>query len=477
LRLGLLKSWWWEALYFTIYLTIAANQLFMRPVTGLADNNDFPKALAYLDVCDPNHEHDVGQYVGAAYVFDARCHFDSGLVSSEKLFVRILAQTALWSGRASFSITTAGKAHLCVALAALIVLLWALHGSAPVFRFGIPPLVILIFSDVAYVAYLNSFYFDAASMVFFWLAVALAAAALMRPRVWVAIAFGIAGPLLALSKTQHVVTGFLFAGLAAWLALRGIRAGRRADFGWWAGSAVTTFAAAVLSIALVPPYYTAEPLYNLVFFSLLPNAEDQAETLTELGLPESYLRFSGTHAYSPDAGMADREWRAEFTRQISYGNLLTYYFYNPSVPLLLVRRELTLSVPQIRVDFLANYQREEGFPPYSQAHRFDWWSNLRTWLLRVFPAHIAILYGTMGIGAFSCLWRASWARRWPLYPLALVLAISGTTEFLFAVLLDTIETERHLFFFHVVTETLIVCAATVVLGVVGRLRSESQSSR
>jgi len=85
LRLQIISGWWWEVLCCAVYLALAANQLFMRPITGLADNGDFPKVLAHLDVCDPNRERDVLQYVHPAYIIDPGCHWDSRLASSETL--------------------------------------------------------------------------------------------------------------------------------------------------------------------------------------------------------------------------------------------------------------------------------------------------------------------------------------------------------------------------------------------------------
>ena len=67
-----------------------------------------------------------------------------------------------------------------------------------------------------------------------------------------------------------------------------------------------------------------------------------------------------------------------------------------------------------------------------------------------------IFYCIMGLGSL-------WAMRWPLSPLVMVLAAAGVMEFLSSVLLDCIETARHLFLFHVITEILILCAFAGVL--------------
>jgi hypothetical protein len=462
LKVKALTGWYWEVLCLLVYLAIAGNQLFVRPIIGQANNGDFPKVLGPRSICDLG-KGEIEAYVHPRFFIDPKCLWDSELPSSESVFVGVNKAFANWTGRSSFSITGAGKAHLAVLLAALIILLWALHSAAPALRFGLPPLVILIFSDVAYVAYLNSFYMDAASMVFLLATVALAGAWVLRPRTWVAIGFGVAGVLMALSKTQHVITAFSLAGTAVWFAVRAFRQGKVRDGRWWAASGASVALAAVGIIALTPAGYKAEPLYSLVFFQLLPAVPDKVEALTELGLPASYAAYSGTHAYSSSAAIASLPWRIEFVGQIRYARLAAYYLRNPSVTLRFLGQALKDHVSGIRPMDLGNYLREDGFPPGTLARRFDTWTNVRAWLLLVFPAHIVIFYFVMGTGSLLCLSRQTWAARWPLYPLILMLSVTGITEFLFAVLLDGTETARHLFLFHVITEVLILCGAAAIL--------------
>jgi hypothetical protein len=464
----LVRMWGWEVLCFGVYLALASTQLFLHPITGLADNGDFPKVLGNFDLCDPNNQRDAQRYVYPSYIINERCRWDGRLPSSETVFVRILKQIAVATDRTSIRITGAGKAHLSVMLAALAILLWALHTSPPLFRFGIPPLAILIFSDVLYVSYLNSFYMDVASMVFLLLTASLAVAAILRPRVWIAIAFGVAGVLLALSKTQHVFTGFLFAVLAAWFARHRFRSAQRPEARAWTASAVAISLAGVLTLAMTPADYKAEPLYSLIFFTLVPASENHADALIELGLPAADLRLVGTHAYSAESPITTPEFREAFIRQVNYRTLALFYLHHPSIPLRLVGQGLTLFGPSMRPGNIANYQREDGFPPGTLSQRFALWSHLRAWTMFVFPAQIPIFYGIMGLGALLSLRRPSWAARWPLYPLVLILVIAGALEFPFAVLLDATETARHLFFFHVITEILIVCAVAAAFGLVNR---------
>jgi hypothetical protein len=457
-------GWHWEIACLLVFLLLTGMQLFLRPITGLADNGDFPKVLGPRNVCDPNHERDAYKYVYAAYVIDFSCGWGSHITSSEVLFVRAIKRVTLWQGRKSFPVTASGAAHLPVLATALLFLLGALHGCSRAVRFGIPPLAIFIFSDVAYVAGLNSFYMDTASMLFLLAEIALAVRWVLRPRTWVAVAFGGAGVLLAFSKTQHVLCAGMFAGLAGWFAVdcwrRGTASRRPA---WcWSAAGAAIFAAVVIAIGTAPPDLHSDPTYNLIFYRFLPESARPIETLTQLGLPEAYQVYSGTNAYNRESPMADPAWRGRFGQHFGFRNITMYYARNPGRLVRQLRGGLE-EAANIRPAYLANYRKEDGFAPTTLARRFDWWSTMRSGLLRRLPFHVVALYLVLGVGSLGCVFANHWAKRYPLYPLVLVATLSGAIEFTLAVSLDVLETPRHLFIFHVLTEILILCAAAALL--------------
>ena len=450
------RRWWWETLCVLVYVLIAGNQLFRVPITGMGDNGDFPKVLGYWDACDPDQYR---EYVVPVYKIKPECNWESHVTSSETALAGIITQIAVSNERDSFSIQAAGKAHLSILLAALGILLWAFNRSRPILRFGLPPLIVLIFSDVAYVAYLNSFYMDAAAMVFLLLTVSLAVAAVLRPQSWIAIAFGIAAVGFIASKSQHAVLGPLLAALAVWLAMRGARRNKRL----WMASAAAATVSTVAMFILTTDEYRTYPMYNLIFFRLTTHSPDPLQTLAELGLPASDSALVGTHSYSPNVPASDDKWERQFLRQTSYLKLARYYLDNPRVPLTMLWTTLRDEARWIRTPDLGNYRKKDGFPPGTLARRFDWWSNLRSRLVKAFPAHLAIFYVLVTGVSLACLFLPTLAARWPLYPVSLALAIAGAMEFACAALLDCIETARHLFLFHVITEILIVCAVAAVL--------------
>ncbi|MGA7239538.1 MAG: hypothetical protein WBY44_27905, partial [Bryobacteraceae bacterium] len=467
--------WRPEALYLLLYVALTGSQLFVRPIVGLADNGDFPKVLAPRAVCDPDNERDIFAYIYPTYAIRYNCRVGVSLLpSSESIFVRAIKLYCRWTGRTGFPITAAGAVHLTVMSSALMVLLWSLHAVPPELRLCLPPLAILVFSDVAYVSYLNSFYMDVASMLFFLLTIALAVAWALRPNPLVAMGYGAAGTLMGLSKTQHVISAFLLALLAAWFAVRAFRGGSRRIGRLWISAATSIALAGLVTVERTPDDYKAEPMYSMIFYRLLPNLPNKLAALRELGLPPEYAIFSGTHAYTPGAPIAQNWWRADFTARLSYRRAAMYFLENPLVTLHVIERAFKNDVPWIRPPGFGNYERRERLPPRTIAHRFALWSDLRSWLLLVFPLHIVILYAIVGGASLLCAFRASLAKRWPLYPMTLLLAAAGVVEFLLPILLDGTETSRHLFLFHVNTEVLILCVCAALLA--HRRRSSREGS-
>ncbi len=453
-----------EALFLPLYVALTGSQLFVRPIVGLADNGDFPKVLAPRAVCDPDNERDVFAYVYATYSIRYSCRVGVSLLpSSESIFVRAIKLFCRWTGRTAFPVTAVGVVHLTIMSSALMVLLWSLRAASPRLRLGLPPLAIFLFSDVSYVSYLNSFYMDVASMLFFLLTIVLAVAWSLRPNPLVAIAYGAAGALMGLSKTQHVISAFLLAALAAWFAVRAFRRGGR-RIGWlWITATTSIVLAGLVTIKRTPSDYKAEPMYSMIFYRLLPDLPNKSEALRGLGLPGAYAVYSGTHAYKPGAPIAQNWWRADFTARLSYRRLAIYFLQNPLVTLHVIERAFKNDVPWIRPPGFGNYERRERLPPRTIAHRFELWSDLRSWLLLVFPMHIVLFYAIVGGASLLCVFRGSMAKRWPLYPMTLLLTAAGVVEFLLPILLDGTETSRHLFLFHVITEVLILCVCAALL--------------
>ena len=114
-----IAGWYWEVLCLGIYFALLHHQLFRPPITGLADNGDFPKVVGHFNACDPTRQKDAAAYVYPYYIIDPTCNFDSHMPSSEGLVAWMLKQHADWDLRKGFEIAGPGEIHAAISLAAL----------------------------------------------------------------------------------------------------------------------------------------------------------------------------------------------------------------------------------------------------------------------------------------------------------------------------------------------------------------------
>ncbi len=432
-----------------LWIALTGSQLFIRPIVGLADNGDFAKVLGRMGMCSPNGVRDAWSYVYPKYVFDVRCNWDSQMPSSEIIFPAVTVYFSRAENSREFDVRAAGALHFAVMLVVLAWLFRMLHERPAPIRFGLPPLLVLIFADTAYVAPLNSFFMDTGSMLFLCATVVAAVAAILRPRWWTVVLFGLAAVLLATSKSQRIPLSCLVALLAIWLSFRQ----RRQRWLWLTGAAAVFVAVAAMNARTIPSY-RAIPIYDMVFNKLTKESADPTAVLAELGLPASDAVAVGTHSYSPDNKLDI--WRENLLQQTSFSKIGLYYFHHPRVAWSLLAGGMAVDVPTFRAAHLGNREKEDGFPPYTQAHEFDYWTRGRSWLAWRSHWHIPLLYAICGLAGLACIFRADLAARWPLYPIALFLTAGGITEYCFALLADCLENARHLTIFQVITEVVIV---------------------
>jgi hypothetical protein len=437
---------WQEPALLAICAAILTAQLFASPFIGLADNGDFPKITGRLSL-GPRDGPENFIYFVADYVRAPRYYWKSETLSTELP----LAWLATKLGRRDvFDIRRLGVIHYVLLLGAVYVLIRSLRPLPRGPRLLIPALAIFIFTDVHYASYFNSFYTDAVALLALLLMTALAVhIAITGMRKWNAIMFCFAAVLFIGSKPPHAIWGFLPAGFIALF-------GRRRGIPF----ACILLAASALTLWLAPTGYTAEPLFTLVFSKLARQGPTPPEALKELGLPQEDSAFIGMHAFMAEAPVLDPKWRAEFTRQTSYGAVLQWYLHHPARTLQILDETLVVEAPQMRARNLSNFRRQDGHPAGARTDRFALWSDFRSALLRKWPHHMLVWY-LLVIG--GSIWMVV-ARRTPVQVrlgwITLGIAAMGIGEFCVAGLADAAETYRHLFIFHACTD-LTICLAVV----------------
>ncbi len=386
-------------------------QLWVPPYTGLADNGDFAKVVGRfaLKPIDAGPQ-PTFLYFNRVWAKQPEAEWVSpywGIATS-------LTRLALWlGGREIFDIRWLGLVYvLLFTLAAW----WLCRG-----HWATVLLAALLFTDAAYVTYWQSFYFDAAAIVF-----ALILFAAWRAENPWGLTLGALG--FALAKAPHAPLAILFGLL--------LLTERRKHY-LPAALALLLGGASMLSGAR--DEYKATAYYNLAFFKLAPI--DPA-ALDALKIRPEDRGLIGTHAFLPDSPAQSAQWLREFFPPGGYANVLRYYLTHPAVALRVLWADLASEATQIRAVNLGNYERSTGVAPGTRSTAFGWASAAKSWLFRLAPWHVFLLL------AAALYWLPRRPLTWA------ILAMAGY-EFAVASLADACETYRHLLLFHLALDWLI----------------------
>ena len=425
--------------FLAVAAAIVIYQTMLPPVVGLANQSDFRRVIGKLGYGP--EEPVYYSAIALKYVPDLNYREPEWeQFSSEDLFARAaLAMNGIVSKDGKFDIRVMGFVH---GLAFLAAFAWLLHATR---RFAVLwPVVVLLTTDVAYVAYFNTFYAEAASFIFALLLIAESAelcsngvgtAGLMR---WVAWSV-----LLVLAKPINAPVGVLLSLFALRLSPRSWVA--------WAGAAAIA-GASVFMIATAPGEMKAANTYNLVFLSVLPESRTPAADAATLGLPAGSEDYSRVGAWSPNAPFYSMKARRVIGEKVTLWTVLRFYVTRPSRMWRHVAENLRVAM-LLRTD-LGNFARSAGYAPAGKSRAFSLWSDFhRVVLVRVArPLFFALMATVIGL-----MWRVgrSLARDF-----VLLLASCCLVSFLTASFGDGWETVRHMFLFNVLLDASVFSALT-----------------
>jgi hypothetical protein len=418
-------------------------QLFFPPSLGVADNNDYSKLIGRVCL---GGEHPLFEYVGFEYHQSPDYCWDSGLITSAVLPLRVaMAAGKPWSG-GRFDLRRLGAVYGLLFLLVLAAIQKLTRGLGAAARVLLPAFVVLVFCGASYVPWFDSFYFDTASYVFLWFAVLACLRFMLRERVTTLdyVAALACALLFETSKSQHTALALPLIS-CFWLRLG--RA-RFPGIPWRIAATVAVVAAAVVMFATAPPWYQTVNSYNALFYQSLPHSQDPAGDIAQMGMDPGMVRYVGKHAFLPDSPTQDARATERLGRFISVRSLTFYYLSHPRVAALVFRGALAEgSLQRVRMQIgthqyrLGNFEKRVGKPPEAQSHFLDFWSDLKAAMFGNRP----VLYGCYAAGLLAALW--IFCLRARVTPIA---AIWTSMVALAAVLVmfDGVDTGRHLFLFN-----------------------------
>lgn len=439
----------WAA--FLLFAALVGYQAFWPPVVGLANNGDFGKIIGVFNLTMPAE--DESKFLVLTYTFDVARYVWFGFVSSEHLLaaVAVLLNAPFSNRGTTFDVRWIGLVHAVLYAFAFFLFQPLLRALRPWARIAAYAVVILVFTDVFYVLWINTFFMDAAALVFFLLIAVLYARSLAWGRRADFIACVICAALFASAKAQHCLLAVPIAVLIAFT--RPSSVARAAG----ATAAAVIIAAAAIPWFIKPPGYGPEALYDTVFYEILPASASPDADLQELGLDATYRPWIGTYAFQDGVPIAKAEFAREFSRRTSYVRVGLFLLRHRARAFGTLTKALgyagRLFVPA------GNFPRSSGLPENTESQTFRLWSGAKQHL---FEGH-----GTRYFSYFlvvCALWGCSLIGRERNAVLAgLCLCLISFLSLGIAAFGDALDYTRHFFFFNFLTDVILVSAIVAIL--------------
>jgi hypothetical protein len=451
-----------EWLLLLLLAVLLVGQLLVPPIVGLADNGDYVRITAPLGLKAPadNWEDRYFLYVNQKYVVVPRTapyFFSSQLLLGETA----LAADRLVTRDASFDLRFLAGLHLLLYLLGLSLVLSATRTFARPVRAALGCGLVVAASDVAYIATMNSFYMETASLLFLtvFLGLALRDARARRPSWPRTLLTFVAAALFVSAKPQYYLLAF---PLAAWpvALLRG-----RARLRRWGAVIILSAGLCLWSAFLIlrtPSSSHTPVLWDSLFHTILPHSPTPEADLREFGLEPELVKYSGTTAW--DSGVPLYQTTAHY----GYGDLARFYWRHPgrflSLNALCARQAFTWREP-----LLGNFTREAGRPPRSLRGSLLGWSELER---RFLPKSLWFLGASFALLLTGC------AREWRKHGISspagrTALLVAGTAsmaalQFGICVAVEGLkDLIKHLYLFQVLYDVCFLSALAYAAGHAG----------
>jgi hypothetical protein len=384
--------------------------------------------------------------------------------TSELIPARIaIAWNRVFGNPRMFDITLFGFTHTVLFLLALGRLLYvtrslAMHRIVWLF-------MLLVLTDVGYVAYWNSLYTEPASCLWFlfFLAESINLCNKKEISIGAALRWSVFAVLLIAAKAQNAA---LFVPLAVYgLATLRRNADRKARYAA-AGGLVAICLAGVMMYRSVLPPTRVTALYNVIFYAILPESPDPRADLKALGLNPEYARYSGTVAWSPNTGVADGNLVNAIEADVSSFKLMAFYLKRPARMWRHIHALLPTAL-SLRPEFCGNFDSSAGRPPGARSYAVALWSRIHERILSRIAVFLLAALALVVAGGLVFLKKIAaalggWAE------LAICLAACCLMAFFVSAFADAWDNVKHQFLFNLLLDTCMVFVFAAALSGIRR---------
>jgi hypothetical protein len=453
------KSFIAEKIFITLFALAIIYQIFVPPVVGLADNGDFSRIIDKVGII-PTAEK---QYLGNIdLVFQIEPRFTlKGYQSSELFFVYAsILLNGIFSKDGQYYILILAAIHVAALLVCIWLILRGIHAARFHAKWVIYACMLLFFTDVGYVAYLNSLYSEPASLIFLALVFGVFFLVLQRASAgevslaWI-LAFFAASLLFVVAKPQNAAMGIFLAYLGFRIFLLLSPKGFSPKARKWVGGA---FAAGLVVISFLffafglPRYYRSGDLWNSVFLEIVGHSNNPVQDLQELGLSPDMVIYKSTSAFSAGVKRQDFE---DFQHSWLYFRIFKFYVVHPDRLFALIDSS-TSEAFILQPENLGNFTISEN--SFTRSKAFAVWNNLRDTAL---PKSIWTLVGWLAINIAAIIIKVRKFDHSPTERLIseahLTIVLMAVFQYLTVIMAEgTFELTKHMFLFNILMDVSLI---------------------
>ena len=400
-----MKAGRFEAAVLTLFLLSGAYQLFIPPLIGIADNGDFERMRipnGLMRIPDETTDQRFDFFHSKFAIVPKKDYGIYYFHSSTHLFV----SAARWLNehfidRGIFDVRMLGAVYLACFLLGIYLLLRASCEWQFKWRCLFAVSLLVLFTDVAYSAYFNSFYSEPTALIALPLIVGSSVLLIYRRKaapVWLTLYF-IAATIMVTAKPMYVPYAAIFVPFGIYLARLGAFRFRYVLAG------VLSCGLLALGIwyqSFTPEWLRMKASYIAIFGTLLQDSQNPAVDAAAMNLKPEWIRYIGSTPYDTDSPVVvDPAFVQDFSRRVQTMTIPKFLVTHPA-ELYKVAADIAPQMVITEPDYAGYYEQSSGKPALSKPAAI--WSSVRAHL---FPAKLwlLILYFASGAAALVAAFR------------------------------------------------------------------------
>jgi len=374
------------ALAVTVIAALAAILiLFLPNYLGVANDGSTDEVMrsAGIYYIEKNPEQNYGNYFNKTYTEVASGAEIQGKVWNSQLIFLTAAKAIdhLFTRDRIFDVRFLGLIYILLYLPALYLIVRQTCERVKSFSEGtlIAGAGLIIFSDVGYVTYFNSFYPEALWFVAMLYCVGAFMSFQNKRSVYkdisALILILVSGSVLISSRRQCAVMGFILAIPVIRLIFV------RKSFIWGGGCAAGAFILSLVSFICIlgyPSDFNETSKLHAMTRGVLFSSADPAQALTEFGIDPSYelLADASAYDYLPFVKSGDSSLYHGFMDQYTISDIGVYYLRHPGSLISMIDVSIKQGMDMRRSN-CGNYEKEAGFPEKGKSLFWSGWSSFK----------------------------------------------------------------------------------------------------